>query len=81
MFTLVLPENAIISTPDIPKVETTTKTVESNETLKETPSEDSTRKENNKRPCMIKNQPLTIKIVYLFICASNFIKYIIFSIS
>ena len=53
--TIVFPENVTITTPAIPKVETTTKTVESNEKLKETPSDDSTGSKTNKRACIIKN--------------------------
>ena len=52
---LVFPENITIATPAIPKAETTTKTVESNEKSNKTPSYDSTRNKNNKKACMITN--------------------------
>ena len=55
-FTLVFPENVTITTPIIPNVETTTKTVESNEKSKEIPTGDSAGNRNNKRACMTKNR-------------------------
>ena len=49
-----------MSTPAISKVETTTKTVESNEKSKETASNNSTENKNNKRACTIKNHTLNL---------------------
>ena len=52
---IVSPENATMPTPVISKVETTTKTVETNEKSKEITSNNSARNKNNKKACMIKN--------------------------
>ena len=60
LLTIVFPENVTMSTPAISKVETTTKTVESNEKSKETASNNSTENKNNKRACTIKNHTLNL---------------------
>ena len=56
--TLVLPENVTIALPSIPRVEMTTRTVELNETSKETPSDDIVGNKINKRACMFKKSYL-----------------------